>query len=41
MKSVAYAMCSQEFREPVNGIIKNVELLEPYVDYNKGMKYYK
>ena len=33
MKSVAYAMCSHEFREPINAIIKNVELLEPYVDF--------
>lgn len=40
MKSVTYAMCSHEFREPINGIIKNVELLEPYVDFNKGIKYY-
>lgn len=40
MKSVTYAMCSHEFREAINGIIKNVELLEPYVDFNNGIKYY-
>jgi len=40
MKSIAYAMCSNEFRDPINDIINSVEILEPYVDLNKGYKYY-
>lgn len=40
IKTVAFASAAHEFRNPLNGIIASLNLLEPIYDKQKGEQYF-
>lgn len=41
MKTIAFASAAHEFRNPLNGIVASLELLENKVQDEKGIQFFK
>ena len=41
MKTIAFAQAAHEFRNPLNGIIQSLELLQDMIDQERGLQYYQ
>ena len=40
MKTIAFASAAHEFRNPLNGIIASLNILDGLIDHNLGHSYY-
>lgn len=41
MRTLAFACAAHEFRNPLNGIVQGLTLMEPFIDKEKLGKYYQ
>jgi len=40
LQSLAFASAAHEFKNPLNAIVSSLDILEPFIDLDRGMQYY-